>query len=88
MLLKIQQSSVIRYCYLSQKTNEEILLKLQKGYQEQALHIRAVEKLAARFRGEQTTVEDESRTGRPRKLILATQFSNFWKNNHIHFFVR
>jgi hypothetical protein len=65
MSLNVQQRSVIRYYCLIGKTNATIVEKLIKAYHGEAFHIRAVEKWAARFRGGQTTVEDESRSGRP-----------------------
>jgi hypothetical protein len=64
MTLLFQQRSVIRYYCLRAKTNAQIGTKLEQGYHQHALHLRAVKKWAARFRAGQEAVEDEERPGR------------------------
>jgi histone-lysine N-methyltransferase SETMAR len=71
MELKIQQRSVIRYYCLCNKTNEQIVAKLEKAYHHEGFHLRTVEKWAARFRAGQATVEDETRSGRPAETDLS-----------------
>jgi hypothetical protein len=56
---------VIRYYFLRGKTNAQIVIKLEPGYHQDALHLRAVEKWAAIFRAGRETVEDDERPERP-----------------------
>jgi hypothetical protein len=65
MILLFQQRSVIRYYCLCGKTNAQIVTKLGQGYYQDALHLRAIEKWAARFRAGPETVEDDERPERP-----------------------
>jgi hypothetical protein len=44
MLLLMQQQSVIRYFIVCQKSNQQIAAKLEKGYGQDALCLRAVQK--------------------------------------------
>jgi hypothetical protein len=64
MSLLFQQRSVIRYYCLREKTNRQIVTKLEHGYHQDALRLRAVEALAARFRAGRETGEDDERPGR------------------------
>jgi transposase len=77
MTLKMQQRSVVRYYCLLGKTNRQICAKLAKGYGREALHERAVERWAARFRDGQETVEDNDRPGRPPKSDFAKALVQF-----------
>jgi hypothetical protein len=65
MTLLFQQRSVIRYYCRRWKTKAQIVTKLEQGYRQDALSLRAVKKLAARFRAGRETVEDDERPGRP-----------------------
>jgi hypothetical protein len=64
MTLLFQQRSVIPYYCLRGKTNAQIATKLEQDYHQHALHLRAVDKWAARFRAGRETVEDDERPGR------------------------
>jgi hypothetical protein len=55
---------VIRYYRLRRKTNAQIVTKLEQGYHQDALRLRAVEKWAARFREGPETVENDERPER------------------------
>jgi histone-lysine N-methyltransferase SETMAR len=59
-----QQRSVIRYYCLRGKTNAQIVTKLEQGYHQDALSLRAVENWAATFRAGRETVEDDEGLGR------------------------
>jgi hypothetical protein len=63
LFLKVQQHSIIRYYCLHGSSNQLIDTKLCRVYHEAVLCLWAVEKWAARFRGRQETVEDDSRHG-------------------------
>jgi hypothetical protein len=65
MTLLFQQRSVIRYYCLCGKTNAQIVTKLEQGYHQNTLRLRAVEKWAPRFRAGRDTVENDERSGRP-----------------------
>jgi hypothetical protein len=77
MTLLFQQRSVIRYYCLHGKTNAQIVTKLEQGYHQDALHPRAVEKWAARFRPGRETVEDDERPGRPQQNDLGDAVLRF-----------
>jgi hypothetical protein len=64
MSVLFQQRSVIRYYCLRGKTNIQIVTKLVQGYHQDALHLRAVQKWAARFGAGRETVEDNEKPGR------------------------
>jgi hypothetical protein len=64
MTLLFQQRSAIRYYCLRGKTSAQIVTKLEQGYHQDALHLRAVEKWAARFRAGRETVEDDEKPER------------------------
>jgi hypothetical protein len=70
MPLKVQKRWIIRYYCLHDYGNPSIHAKLGRRYHEAALCLRAVEKWAARFRGGQETVKDDSKPGRPPKSDL------------------
>jgi hypothetical protein len=55
---------VIRYYCLRGKTNTQIVTKLEQGYHQDALRLRAVEKWAAKFRAGRETVDDDERLRR------------------------
>jgi hypothetical protein len=63
MTFLFQQRSVIRYYCLRGKTNAQIVTKLEQGYHQDALHLRAAEKWAARFRAGRESVEDDEMPG-------------------------
>jgi hypothetical protein len=65
MSLLMQQRSVIRYFVLCQKSNQQIGAKLAKGYGEDALCLRALQKWAVRFCAGKENVEHDERSGRP-----------------------
>jgi transposase len=65
MALLFQQRSVIRYYCLRGKTNTQIVTKLEQGYHQEAVHLRAVKKWKARFRAARETVKNDKRPGRP-----------------------
>jgi hypothetical protein len=64
MTILFQQRSVIRRYCLRGKTNTKIVTKLEQGYSQDALHLRALEKWTARFRAIRETVEDGESPGR------------------------
>jgi hypothetical protein len=64
MIILFQQRSVIRYYCLRGKTNAQIVTKLEPGYHQDALRLRALEKWAASFRAGRETVEDDERPER------------------------
>jgi hypothetical protein len=65
MTLPFQQRSVIQYYCLPGKTNIQIVTKLEQDYHQDALHLQALEKWAARFRAGRETVNDDERPGIP-----------------------
>jgi hypothetical protein len=65
MTLLFQQRFVIRYYCLRRKTNAQIAIKLEQGYHQEALRLRAVETWAARFREGWETIEDNERPVMP-----------------------
>jgi hypothetical protein len=77
MTLLFEQRSVIRYYCLHRKTNPQIVIKLEQGYHQDALRLRAVEKWAARFRAGQKTVEDDERPERPSQNDLGDTVLRF-----------
>jgi hypothetical protein len=77
MTLRFQQQSVIRYYCLRGKTNAQIITKLEQGYRQDAVRLRAVEKWAARFRVGRETVENDERPERPRQNDLGDAVLKF-----------
>jgi hypothetical protein len=77
MTILFQQRSVIRYYCLRGKTNAQIVTKLEQGYHQDALRLRAVEKWAAGFRAGRETVEDDRRPGRPPRNDLGDAVLRF-----------
>jgi hypothetical protein len=80
MTLLFQQRSVIPYDCLRGKTNAQIVTKLEQGCFESALHLRTVEKWAARFQAGRETVEDDERPGRPFQNDLGDSVLRFLQN--------
>jgi superfamily I DNA and/or RNA helicase len=70
MFLKVQQRSVIRYYFRHDYINKSIHTKLFHVSHEAVLCLRAIEKLAAKIRGGQETIEDDSKPRRPLKSDL------------------
>jgi histone-lysine N-methyltransferase SETMAR len=81
MSILMQQRSVIRYFVLCQKSNQQIIAKLVKGYGQDALSLRSVQKWAARFRAGQEDVEDDERPGRPPQTDLCDVILRFLEKN-------
>jgi hypothetical protein len=77
MTLLFQQRSTIRYYRLRGKTNAQIVTKLEQGYHQDALRLRAVEKWAARFQASRETVKDDERPERPAQNDLGDAVLRF-----------
>jgi transposase len=77
----MQQRSVIRYFDLCQKSNQQIAAKLAKGYGQDALCLRVVQKWAGRFRAGKENVEDDERSGRPPHTDIRDVFLRFLRKN-------
>jgi hypothetical protein len=77
MIVLFRQRSMIRYYCLRGKTNSHIVTKLEQGYHQDALRLRAVEKWAARFRAGRETVKDEERPGTPSQNDLGDAVLRF-----------
>jgi hypothetical protein len=60
--------------------NAQVVTKLEQGYQEDALRLRAVETWAARFRAGRETVEDDERPGRYPRNDLGDTVLRFHEN--------
>jgi hypothetical protein len=81
MSLLMQHRSVIRYFVLCQKSNQQIAAKLVKGYGQDALYLRAVQKWEARFRAGQENLEDDERSGRPPQTDIRNVILRFLEKN-------
>jgi hypothetical protein len=81
MSLLMQQRSVIRYFVLCQKSNQQIAAKRAKGYGQDALCLRAVQKWAARFRAGQENVEDDERSRRRPQTDIGDAILRFLEKN-------
>jgi hypothetical protein len=60
--------------------NAQIVTKLEQGYHQDGLRLRAVEKWAARFGAGRETVEDDERLGRPPQTDLGDAVLRFLEN--------
>jgi hypothetical protein len=81
MSLLMQQRSVIGYFVLCQKSNQQIAAKFAKGYEQDALCLRAVQIWAARFRAGQENVEDDERSGTPPQRDIRDVIFRFLEQN-------
>jgi histone-lysine N-methyltransferase SETMAR len=72
---------VIRYFLLCQKSNQQIAAKLAKGYGQDALCLRTVQKSAAQFRAGQENVEDDERSARPPQTDIRDVILRFLEKN-------
>jgi hypothetical protein len=81
MSLLMQRRSVIQYFILCQKSNQQIAAKLAKSYGRDALCLRAMQKLAARFRAGQEDAENDERSGRPPQTDVRDVVLRFLEKN-------
>jgi hypothetical protein len=72
---------VILYFVLCEKSNSKIAAKLAKSYGEDAVCLRAVQKLATQFRAGQNDVEDDEQSGTPAQTDLRNAILRFLERN-------
>jgi hypothetical protein len=59
------QRSSIKFCVLNGFSKKETMLRLQKAYGDQAMKKTAMYKWYARFQGDQQSIHNDKRSGRP-----------------------
>jgi transposase len=79
--MELKQRSVIRYFVLRQKSNRAIQAKPSLVYGRDALCQRTVDRWAARFRSDTTSVEDDDRSGRPSSANFSAAVSGYFNRN-------
>jgi hypothetical protein len=66
---------------LCEKSNQKIITKLAKVHKQDALHLKSVQKLAARFRAEQKDMDDGNRPGERLQTDISNVILRFLENN-------